>query len=125
MRSRGSAPVDFVLVSVPLLLLSVTIIGVTFNGLAKTVAQDVAIDSARFGALADQNASAALDHAKSVLSGPILRVFRAEVSASRSSSSTNCIVQVLVRFKTIGFGFISEALRVEEKGNAICEIPER
>lgn len=115
---------DFILVSVPLLLLTVSIMGVAINGFARNVAQDIAIDSARFGALADQNASAARVRAQGLLAGPLLRLFRSDVSATSTSSSAGCRVQVSVSIKTIGFGLLSEALLVEEKASAPCEIQE-
>ena len=55
---RGSAVVEFILVSVPLLLLSMTVVAVGLSSFAIAVLRDSAIEGARYSALADQNSSA-------------------------------------------------------------------
>ena len=101
-----------------------SIIGLAINGFAKNVAQEIAIDSARYGALADQDAFSARIYAQNLLSNPIFRLFRSEVTTSKGSTATICKVQVAVSLKTVGFGLFSTVLRVEEKSSALCEIQE-
>jgi Flp pilus assembly protein TadG len=121
-RSRGSAPVDFILVALPLLLLWITTMGITLNGFARNIAQDVAIDAARYGALADQSVDEANQRAYDSIHGFLGKNFSAKVSASKSVTATSCYVEVSVSFTTIPIGFLKAASEVHEVGVATCEI---
>ena len=57
LNDRGSAVVEFVFVSVPLVLLSMTVIAVGLSNYALLVLRDSAVEGARYGALADQTAN--------------------------------------------------------------------
>lgn len=54
----GSAVVEFVLVSVPLLMVSLTVLSLGITNFTMAVLRDSAIEGARFAALADQSADA-------------------------------------------------------------------
>lgn len=56
-QEAGSAVVEFVLVSVPLLLLSMTVIAVGLSSFTMAVLRDSAVEGARYAALADQVSS--------------------------------------------------------------------
>lgn len=56
-HERGSAVVEFVFVSVPLVLLAMTVVAVGLSGFAMAVLRDSAVEGARYGALADQTAA--------------------------------------------------------------------
>lgn len=54
----GSAVVEFVLVSVPMLMLSLTVVSVGITNFSMAVLRDSAIEGARYAALADQSSPA-------------------------------------------------------------------
>jgi Flp pilus assembly protein TadG len=54
----GSAVVEFILVSVPLLMLSLAVLSVGITNFTMAVLRDSAIEGARYAALADQSSEA-------------------------------------------------------------------
>jgi hypothetical protein len=106
----------------PLLLLWISIMGITLNGFARNIAQDVAIDAARYGALADQSADEANERAYDSIQGILGKNFSAKVSASKAVTATSCYVEVSVSLTTIPIGFLKAASEVHEVGFATCEI---
>lgn len=76
-NSQGSAALDFVLVSVPLLLLSVTVISIFSAIHVFNLLRDSVVEGARFAAMADQTASSGCERARQVFEsavGPALKV---------------------------------------------------
>ena len=71
---RGSAVVEFVFVSVPLVLLSMTVIAVGLSNFAMAVIRDSAVEGARFGALADQTSADGCQRA-TALAGQVIGKF--------------------------------------------------
>lgn len=53
-RADGSAVVDFLLVTVPVLFVALSVLGISWAKYTQLVMVDTAIDSARYAALADQ-----------------------------------------------------------------------
>lgn len=96
--------------------------GITLNGFAKNIAQDVAIDAARYGALADQSVEEAQQRAYGAIQGILGKNFSARVLASKSITATNCYVEVSVSLTTIPIGFFKSASEIHEVGFATCEI---
>lgn len=103
--SRGSAVVEFILVSVPLLLLSVTVVAVGLSSFAMAVLRDSVVEGARYAALADQNSDAGCVRA-SVLASKAVGRF-ASVTASCESSSRGFEV-VELRAQIALFGMFTQ-----------------
>jgi Flp pilus assembly protein TadG len=120
--SRGSAPVDFILVSVPMILLSISVLGVAVNGYAKNVAQDVAIDAARYGALADQDPAAGGKRASGALRVALGAIFAPQVIAETATEGDACVVRVTVTLTPLRLGLLGSSLKIRESGHAFCEI---
>ncbi len=59
----GSAVVDFILVSIPMLLIGISTIGITLTSYSRTVLIDAASEGARFGSLADQDLASGISKA--------------------------------------------------------------
>jgi hypothetical protein len=108
------------LVAAPLVLLSLSVIGVAINTYASNVAQDVAVEAARYGSLADSNLgeaqSLAIESLKSALGSNV----DADVAISRFSQP--CATAVTVRLRAIALGLLSSNRGIEEKAIEICEI---
>lgn len=64
----GSAALDFVLVSVPLLLLALGVVSISFSALTLGIIRDTAVEGARFAALADQTSGDGCSRARELLS---------------------------------------------------------
>ncbi|MFM6965823.1 MAG: hypothetical protein ACKOWI_00340 [Rhodoluna sp.] len=123
-RSSGSAPLDFVLISAPLLMMSLAVIGVCVNGYASNVAQDVAIESAHHAALADVDLSEASAVAAENLKSALGGLFLGTVEVNKGITNQGCHAQSSVRIRTIPLGFLSSAIQIERKSSAICELQE-
>lgn len=103
--SRGSAVVEFILVSVPLLLLSMTVVAVGLSSFAIAVLRDSAIEGARYSALADQNSSAGCMRA-SLLARQAIGKFASVTAACESSSDGMEVVEL--RAQVALFGLLSQ-----------------
>jgi hypothetical protein len=114
--------VEFILVSVPLFLLTLSVIAIAINGFAKNIAQDVAVDTARFAALADQNAQLATERSYRSLGVVLVRVFNPLVLVSREDSSSRCAYEVSVTLKPLVLGFFSNISPIRESASAVCEL---
>lgn len=121
-RSRGSAPVEFILVSVPLLLMTLSTLSLSFTGFAKNIAQDVAVDTARYASLADQSALTARERAYRGLGLLLVEGFAPEVQVTRSLTDSQCEYEVTVKLKPLVVGLISENSHIEESASAVCEL---
>lgn len=121
-RSRGSAPVEFILVSVPLVLMTLSVLSISLNGFAKNVAQDIAVDTARYASLADQGASRAMSRAYEGLGLLLVKGFAPDVQVTRSLSDSVCKYSVQVTVKPLALGLLSEIPALEESASATCEV---
>lgn len=111
------------LIAFPLMLLTMTTIAFSLTGFCKLIAQDVAIDSSRFGALADQGPqSAELRASETLRRTGIGSLFLASVTASTIELSNTCYVRVEIRMSSVPIGLIKNFTEVKEAANAICEI---
>lgn len=106
------------------MLLTLSLIGVAINGFAKNIAQDLAIDTARFAALADQDASSATERAYKVLGPGFGKVFHPNVMVQRKSISAQCSYAATVTLSPISFGFLSTFASIRESALAVCELQE-
>ena len=114
--SRGSAVVEFILVSVPLLLLSMTVVAVGLSTFAIAVLRDSAVEGARYAALADQNSAAGCIRA-SLLARQAIGRF-ANVSAVCDSSAAGFEV-VELRAQIAMFGLFTQ----DRELHAISQAP--
>lgn len=108
--------------SIPMVLLTLSVIGLAFNGFVKNIAQDVAVDTARFAALADQDSTLAKDRAMRGLSLVLPRSFVSEVSVRRLASIVPCAIEVQITLKPIAVGFLSAITPIRESARAVCEL---
>jgi len=120
--SKGSAPVDFILVSVPLIMLTLSVLGVAINGYAKNIAQDVAVEAARYSALADQDIAGGQARAWSAIKAELGSVFKPEITGSADTSNGVCSNSIKITLKPIGLGLLSSNFKITESGTAVCEL---
>ena len=114
-RERGSAVVEFVLVSAPLVLLSMTVVAVGLSTFAMGVLRDSAIEGARYAALADQNSSAGCVRASNLASQAIGRF--TEISAN-CEATTDGYEVVELRAQVLLFGMLTQTRELEAIGRA-------
>lgn len=113
---------DFILISVPLTLLALSVIGLAFNGFAKNIAQDVAAEAARFAALADQDSTAAKDRAMRAMGLTLPVSWLPEVQVRRLSSGLACVYEAQVTVKPLAIGFLTGLTQIRESARAVCEL---
>ena len=120
--AKGSAAVDFVLISVPLVLLSLSVLGVALFGLVRNVMFDSAIEGARFAALADQNSRAGCLRAQELfiktLGSAIKPIFLCEQTLIGSRSA----IFVTIEAALPGLGFLPNDYRFKAVGHATTEL---
>jgi hypothetical protein len=123
-RSRGSAPLDFILVAFPLVILTISVIGIAMNGFGKNLAQDLAVDTARFAALADQDASLAAARAYRGAGLVIARAFEPNILVTRHGQGGQCSIEAIVTLKPLALGFLTNLTQIKETALAVCELQE-
>jgi hypothetical protein len=99
-----------------------SVIGISVNGYAKNIAQDIAIDTSRYAALADQDASTAAFRAQKKLGLGTGSIFQPRVEVVKRVTSAGCSFQVEVTISAIPLGFISRASLIRETAYASCEL---
>jgi hypothetical protein len=114
--------VDFILVAVPLVLMTLSVLSISLNGFAKNVAQDIAVDAARYASLADQGASSASNRAYTGLGLLLVQGFAPEVQVTRALTGSECKYSVQVTLKPLALGLLSGIPPIEESASAVCEI---
>ena len=123
LRSKGSAPIDFILIAVPMLLVELAIIAIAINGYTKNIAQDIAIEASQFAALADQSAETARANAIQELRDNLGSVFQATVSVARvNSASGECLAESSVLIQPVGLGIFGALGRLQLSGVSVCEV---
>lgn len=113
---------DFILVSIPMMLLTLSVIGISINGFAKNIAQDIAVDTARFAALADQDSTTATERALTRLRAVLSGAFSPSAVVNRSVSRDVCTYQVTVTLRPLAIGFLTIVRPIRETALAICEL---
>ena len=120
--SRGSAAVDFVLISVPLVLLALSVLGVALVGFVRNVMFDAAVEGARYGALADQGASAGCLRAQEIFSKTLGGAIKSKVQCESGMVGTRSVVVVTLEATLPGLGFLPNAKSFRAVGHATSEI---
>ena len=113
---------EFILVTVPMLLMSLTVVGLAINGFAKNIDQDVAVEAARFAALADQGAPAARERALQSLSRVLPKSWAPDVQVIRRSPTATCSYEATVTLKPLAIGFLVGIGTIRESAHAVCEL---
>jgi hypothetical protein len=113
---------EFILVTVPMLLMSLTVVGLAINGFAKNIAQDVAVEAARFAALADQGVPAARERALQSLSRVLPKSWAPDVQVIRRSPTATCSYEATVTLKPLAIGFLLGIGTIRESAHAVCEL---
>lgn len=108
-KEAGSAVVEFVLVSVPLLLLAMTVIAVSLSSFTMAVLRDSAVEGARYSALADQASGSGCLRATQLAKAAIGKF--ATIDA-RCDSTANGFEVVQLNAQLVLFGFLSESRRL-------------
>jgi hypothetical protein len=99
-----------------------SVIGISVNGYAKNIAQDIAIDISRYAALADQDAETAKFRAEKLLGLGIGSVFQPRVDVEKRVTSDGCSFQVGVTMVAIPLGFVTPTSFIRETAYASCEL---
>jgi len=111
-----------VLVSAPLVLLSLSVIGISLNGYASNIAQDVAIEAARYASLADTTQLESQKRALDELHVSLGFEFEPVVTISKRVELGVCSNFVSVRLQAIRLGLLPSSFELEESASAVCEI---
>jgi hypothetical protein len=104
------------------MFLSLSVLGVSINGYASNIAQDVAIEAARYASLADTSQLEAQNRALDELRLSLGFAFEPVVSISRVVESGICSNLVSIRLQAISLGLLTAAIELEESASAVCEI---
>lgn len=113
---------DFILVAVPLVLMTLSVLCISLNGFAKNVAQDIAVDAARYASLADQGASSAMNRAYKGLGLVLVQGFAPDVQVTRALTGSDCKYSVQVKLRPLALGLLSGIPPIDESASAACEI---
>ncbi|CAB4632126.1 unannotated protein [freshwater metagenome] len=105
-----------------MVLLSLSVIGISINGFAKNIAQDIAVDTARFAALADQDSTTATDRALTRLRAVLSGTFSPGAVVNRNISSEGCTYDVTVTLRPLAIGLLAVVRPIRESARAICEL---
>lgn len=111
----GSAAVEFVLISLPLVLLAVTSMAIALNSFVSIVIRDSAIEGARFAALADQNSAAGCLRAQQLINVALAGKFVPKVSCQSFDGLEEVVV---VHGQLQVFGFLSGVRELSATGRA-------
>lgn len=122
--SRGSAAVDFVIISVPIILLALSVLGVALIGFARNVMFDAAVEGARYGALADQSADAGCVRAQQIFSKTLGAALRPRFQCEAGVVGTRSVVVVSIEASLPGLGFLPNDKSFKAVGHATSEIQE-
>lgn len=106
----------------PLSMLTMSVLGFSINGFAKNIAQDIALDAARYAALADQDASSASMRAYRGLGSLLGGIFEPDVRVTRDDSGQNCSYVVNVTIQPVILGIFSSIAPIRESARAVCEL---
>ncbi len=105
-----------------MLALTISVIGVALFGFCRNVAIDVAIESARWSALADQPIAAGCELAKRELAATLAASLPSRVSCDEMFTSKGrvMVVEILIDFPSLGL--LSAKAPIKAVGHAFAEI---
>ena len=120
---RGSAVVDFVLVSVIVVPLFLGVLQVGLFLYVRTTMTAAASDGARLAATADRDPSAGVDRTTRMLDGVVSERLLDSVSANETTIDDQPAVEVVVRGHLPALGLWGPAVDFTVRGHAIEETP--
>src|SRR4051812_42999839 len=118
---RGSAVVDFVLVGGLLTMFFLAIIQLTLVLHIRNTLIDAAASGARYGTLADRNASDAVERTRSLIGMALNEGFAEQVSTREVTVQGMRTLEVTVRSPMPVIGFIGPRDMLEVKGHAAVQ----
>jgi len=118
---RGSAPVEFVLVSVLLTLVALSVLQVAFALHVRTTLIDAAAEGARWGALADSSLEAGVERSRDLITAALGESYAQSISAGTGAYGGHPVVIVTVRSPLPLMGMIGIDDTLEVSGRAALE----
>ena len=113
---------DFVLISVPLVLLALSVMGIALNGLVRNVMFDSAIEGARFAALADQKASAGCARAQFLFTKSLGSAIHPTFRCDQAEVGSRTVILVSLEAAIPGLGFLPNNFKLKAVGHATAEL---
>ena len=120
-EERGSAVVDFVLVGSLLTMFFLAIIQLALVLHVRNTLIDAAASGARYGTLADRNASDAAERTRSLIGTALNRSFAQEVTTGETTVEGMRVLEVTVRAPLPVVGLIGPREMLEVKGHAAVQ----
>lgn len=105
-------------------MLAFGVIAFSINGYATNIAQDVAIESAHYAALADVDLVDARAQASRNLEIALGGVFESTVSVDKTQTQNGCRTVATVTLSTLVLGLLGSSVSIKEVASAICELQE-
>jgi Flp pilus assembly protein TadG len=118
---RGSAVIDFVLVGVPLVLLAVTLLSISISNYAVAVMRDIAVESARYAALADKSAAEGCKKATELLNNAFASNLANGVFCVSGADLDGEQIGVKIKMPFPIIGLIASSLSIEVQSSAPIE----
>ena len=118
----GAAPIDFILTALPLLALTLSVIGLSLFSYCRNVSYDIAIESARWAALADQPVSAGCERAQLELASTLAASISSQVRCDEKITSGGRMLAVEITVEFPKLGLVSAADPIKAVGHAFAEI---
>lgn len=119
---NGSAVLDFVLVSAPLLLIWISVIGVLISSYALMTLRDTAIEGSRYAALADQSTVSGCERATYLISKSFISGLKVNVNCQSMEQEGFTYEQVTVAAQLPVIGFFSSSTWLTAKARAVHEL---
>ena len=110
------------LISAPLVLLALSVLGVALFGLVRNVMFDSAVEGARFAALADQNARAGCLRAQELFAKALGSALKPIVQCEQAWLGSRSVIFVSIEAAIPGLGFLPNDYRFKAVGHATSEI---
>lgn len=118
----GAAPIDFILTALPLLALTLSVIGLGLFSYCRNVSYDIAIESARWAALADQPVSAGCERARLELASTFAASLSSQVRCEENLTSAGRMLAVEITVQFPQLGLVSAVGSIKAVGHAFAEI---
>lgn len=114
--------VDFVFTALPLLAIALSVMGLAAVGYQRNVMTDIAIESARFAALADQTANSACSVAENGVKQMLAIGLKTSVACSEQSTAAGRLISVVVQGQVPNLGLLPAISVIKAEGHAYAEV---
>lgn len=105
-----------------MVLLAMSVVGVALVGFIRNVTFDAAVEGARFGALADQDASAGCARAQELFSKTLGSAIKPSFQCEAGVVGSRSVVVVKIQLSIPGLGFLPNDRNFKAVGHATSEI---